>query len=304
VTVHDLVVVAFALGGAVCYAVSNVLEQRKAAAAPPETTLRIALFVHLARQPAWWLGIAADVGGFVCEAVALALGSLVFVQPLLVTSLIFSLALGGIVARHRLARNDALAAIALMAGLATFLVVAAPSGGVDQLPARDWVTPGLVLAASIGAVVVVASRLAGTTRAALLGLAAGATFGVTASLTKTFAHLVGSAGVVVALSTWEPYALALLTAFGFLLVQSSFQAGDLRASLPALETTQPIVGSLVGVLLMHEQLHATGLLGQGALAATIVAMVWSAVVLAQSAAADQLEPTRRSELGEAGCPAG
>ena len=66
-----LVAAALGLTAAFLYAVSNVLEQRKAAEAPPEASMRIALFWHLARQPLWWLGIAVDVGGLVFQIAAL-----------------------------------------------------------------------------------------------------------------------------------------------------------------------------------------------------------------------------------------
>src|ERR1700730_8603898 len=82
-----------ALAAAFMFALSNVLEQREAEQLPDDESLRAGLLVRLVRRPLWLLGFGADVSGYVCHAAALAFGSLVFVQPLLVTGLLFALLL-------------------------------------------------------------------------------------------------------------------------------------------------------------------------------------------------------------------
>ena len=280
---HLLGVAAIALGAAFCYACSNVIEQRKASSAPPETSMRIALLWYLARQPIWWLGIFVDLGGFGLQVLALGLGELVFVQPLLVTSLLFSLVLGALAGSHRLSRGDLGWAVVFMAALSTFLVVSSPSGGVDERTLRAWTTPLGIVAALVVVSVLLSHRVAGAYRAAALAAAAGMAFGVSSTLMKSFAHQVGDDGFGL-FTHWEPYALGLVIAIGFLILQSAFQAGDLRAALPTLEVAEPIVASILGLTLMHEQLHAITGLGKGVIALCVVLMVVSAVLLARSAA--------------------
>ncbi|MFZ1162687.1 DMT family transporter [Mycobacterium sp.] len=53
-----------------------------------------AIVTSWVRQPSWWAATLGAVGGYVFQAVALAHGSLLLVQPLLVTSLLFVLPLG------------------------------------------------------------------------------------------------------------------------------------------------------------------------------------------------------------------
>ncbi|MCU1455792.1 MAG: hypothetical protein JWN46_3938 [Acidimicrobiales bacterium] len=279
-----LLVAAAALGAAFCYAASNVVEQRKAAAAPPEASMRIALLWHLARQPVWWLGILVDLGGFGLQAVALGLGSLVFVQPLLVSSLLFSLVLSARVSGYRLSRADLAWALVLVSSLAVFLIVASPSGGAQLRPFGAWILPVAVIAAIVIASVLVAGRVSHRWRAALLGGAAGMCFGLSSTLMKSFAHLLGVRGVVPTLTRWEPYALGLVVAGGFLTVQSAFQAGDLRSALPTLEVAEPIVASALGLSLMGEQLHANGPPALAAMALSLLGMAISAVLLARTAA--------------------
>ena len=72
------------------------------------------------------------------QAAALALGRIVVVQPLLATSVVFALPLGARFAHKRVSRPEVAAALAVTAGLGAFLVLADPSGGVDD-PARGRV---------------------------------------------------------------------------------------------------------------------------------------------------------------------
>ena len=53
-----------------------------------------AIVTSWVRQPAWGAGTLGAVGGYVFQALALAHGSLLLVQPLLVSSLLFVLPLG------------------------------------------------------------------------------------------------------------------------------------------------------------------------------------------------------------------
>src|SRR5262249_8010056 len=104
--------------------------------------MRIALLWYLAHQPIWWMGVGADLGGFRLQALALGLGPLLFVQPLLVTSLLFSLGLGALFGSNRLPWLDVGWALVFAAALAVFLAVASPSGGVDERSWHAWIVPG------------------------------------------------------------------------------------------------------------------------------------------------------------------
>ena len=124
------------------------------------------------------------------------------------------------------------------------------------------------------------------------------TFGVSSTLMKTFAHEVANDGLGL-LAHWQPYALGLVVASGFLIMQSAFQAGDLRAALPTLEVAEPIVAGILGLTLMDERLHATDGRGKAVIAISVVSMVVSAVLLARSAADDRHPAPQRSVVGDA-----
>ena len=78
------------------------------------------------RHPMWLFGIALDVGAYFLEALALANGSIVLVQTLLVSGLLFALPLSAIGRADRPGRKEWFAAAAVAGGIAVFLAVGDP----------------------------------------------------------------------------------------------------------------------------------------------------------------------------------
>ena len=56
--------------------------------------MRPSLLLRLVRRPMWLAGTAADWSGFGLQALALGMGSILVVQPLLCTGLLFALPIG------------------------------------------------------------------------------------------------------------------------------------------------------------------------------------------------------------------
>jgi drug/metabolite transporter (DMT)-like permease len=270
-----------ALAAAFMFALSNVLEQREAEQLPDDHSLRAGLIVRLVRRPLWLVGFGADVGGYVCHAAALAFGSLVFVQPLLVTGLLFALVLRAAITGRPLRRRELLPAIVLAGGLAVFLLVVSPHGGRTQAPLGRWAIAGPVIGTAIAVCIVAGRRVAGARRALLLGLAAGISFGASAALTKTFVHLLGQ-GVFPMLQHWEPYALAVATLGGLLMAQSSFQAGSLSASVAALEVAEPLVAAAIGIGLLDEHIKTHNAAYQLAIVFALIGMFLGVLALSRS----------------------
>jgi drug/metabolite transporter (DMT)-like permease len=286
-----------ALAAAFLFALSNVLEQREAEQVPVEEVLRPGLLRKLARRPLWLAGLVSDVGGYACHAAALAFGSLVFVQPLLVTGLLFALALRALITGQRLRREDVVAAALLSAGLAVFLVGVSPHGGRVQAPAARWLVAGPVIVVVVAVFVAAGRQATGPRRALYLGLAAGISFGVSAALTKTFVHLLGD-GVFAMLGHWEPYGLAVASLVGFVLMQSSFQAGSLAASVAALEIAEPVVAAAIGLGLLNERIDTHGVVSRLGVAVAVGAMFVG--VLALSRSSEEATARRRAGRPEAG----
>lgn len=112
-----------------------------------------------------------DGGGYLVQAAALGFRSLLLVQPLLVTALLFALPLGAAWAGRTLTRTDWVGAALLAVSLAVFVVSGNPTDGVDRAPVGDWLPAGAVLAGLFLVCMVAAARTRGVTRAVLLAAA-------------------------------------------------------------------------------------------------------------------------------------
>ena len=267
---------------ALLYALASVLQHRAATAQPEQQSMRLGLLRRLVTEPLWLAGIMADGFAFVFQFVALGHGSLVVVQPLLVSGLLFALPLEAWLSATRLTRRDWLGAAAVVAGLSLFLLVAGAGRGDAEVADVSW---GVLIA--IGSVAVAALVLAARggpsrRRATLLATAAGIVYGLTAALTKSTAHTLGLGLGHVVLSP-QLAGLIVFGGLGLLLAQSAFQAGPLDASLPMLTVTDPIVSIAIGAAVFDETI-AVGPVSSALEAVGLVLVVVGVFTLGRSAA--------------------
>jgi hypothetical protein len=175
--------------------------------------------------------------------------------------------------------------VLFVASLAIFLAASDPSGGVASRPLAAWLAPLIVVGAPVLGCIVASHGAHPARRALMLGAAAGMTFGVSSSLIKTFSGLVANEGLG-RFGHWAPYVLAGVVSVGFLIMQSAFQAGDLRSALPAIELGEPVVAVLLGLALFHERLQLPNVFVTVVVLGSVVTMVLATVHLARSAASD------------------
>lgn len=240
-----------ALLAAVSFGWSTALMHHSASRAPQHATGLIRLLRHLVVQPRWLLGMATSLSGLALHAVALRLGSLALVQPLIVTALVFAFLFRA--ALDRQAPPRALVGWVLLtaAGLAMFLLAAANTTGSDQ---PSGTAAAVIL--GVGAVVAAACfqwsrRVVAARTGLLLGVSAGVVFGLIAGVLKTATGVVARGTPL--LSAWPVYVLAALGVTGFLLNQRAYQRAPLASSLPVLNIVNPLVAVLFGVLVFHER---------------------------------------------------
>jgi drug/metabolite transporter (DMT)-like permease len=277
-----VVAIVSALIASLLYGLASVLQHRAAIDQPHERSMRLGLLAKLATKPMWLAGVAADGLAFACQFVALGHGSLILVQPLLVSGMLFALPLGAWLSGTRLTRQDWLGALAVVVGLSLFLVVASPSRGRAEIGNWSWLLLGFICIATTGLLVVAASGGPSRRRAALLAGAAGVLYGLTAAFTKAAAHLLGR-GITHVLTSWELVALIGAGILGMLLAQSAFQAGPLDSSLPMLTVTDPVVSIIIGAGAFSEAI-ATGPIASSLEAVGMALMVLGVFVLGQSEA--------------------
>lgn len=269
--------VLLALASAAAFGASVALQHREASSAPASEALHLRLLSRLARRPVWIAGIVASGAGFVLQAAALRHGSLVVVQPLLTSALVFALALVALSTRRGLSRREWTAVVAVVCGVSAVLVAVGTK-------ATATVSAGAVAWAASSAVVVLvvaiaarASRTGDPRRRALaLGVSAGVANGYVAVLTKAFATDAAH-GVSAVLHGWSIWALAAAGIPAVVLVQTVYQAGHLRLSLPVITVLDPLVAVVLGAGLFHERVpFDTARLVTLALAAVVAGFgLWS-----------------------------
>lgn len=207
-----------------------------------------ALMTALVRQPVWLAGWAVNLLGFFVQALALHVGSVASVQPLLATQLLFALPMSSLERKRWPRARDWVSGAAISAGLVLLLGVVRV-GDLDAAASR----PRVLLAAAAAVVVIaVAVPLArnGTATAVLLVTAtcSGLCFAMTAVFIKLTASDLVDHGVAYTARDWVGYALACSTLLGLVLEQMAFANGPLPWAVATKECVNPLAAYALGVL--------------------------------------------------------
>jgi drug/metabolite transporter (DMT)-like permease len=284
-----------ALGAALFIAIGDVMHQRSAHDVTDEKVGHLELFLRLLKDTGWWLGSAVAAIGFTLQAAALGFGSVLLVQALLVTALLFALPINARLSHRRVTRWEWTWAALLAASVAVIVVVGNPTEGHSRASLETWTLVIAVLGPLLVICVLAANLLSGPISAVLLAVVSGALWGLFAVLTKGVVDLLGH-GLWHLVRAPELYAWAGVAIAGTAWQQSSFRAGALTASLPTMTVTEPIVGSILGIVVLGETLRP-GDAGWFTLAVAVAVMVVSTVALARGEAvastASQPDPTGR-----------
>lgn len=275
-----MTVILLALGAACCLGLGFVFQQAAAQHAPMKDFLSVRLLLDLVRMPLWVAGIGLMVAGMALGAIALGMGDITLVEPLLATNLLFAMALSRRLTRQRLGRSGWAGLWLLAGGVTAFIVAGRPQGGRSSADQTwQWLIMGMVLGtALLLAAVAKRERVHVSLEAALLGVAAGLLYGLQDALTRISGENFGRGGWGALLASWQPYAIVVLGVLALVLVQSAFESAPLRLSLPALTAAQPLAGIACGVGFLGDRLQVTA----GALAwevAGILAVVAGIVLI-------------------------
>jgi len=279
------IAVVAALCAAFCFALGSLLQQGAARQARGRA-LRFGLLAALARERRWLGGMAITASSFGIQGVALAFGPLALVQPLVATEVLFALPM--IARRNRLPlrRKGIIGALAVASGMAIFVAVSPPSGGVSVPRLATWgpALAGISALAVLGAFAGLRTR--GTGRVIWFAAATAVLYALVNALTKSSVGLLTPRGAGV-LTTWQPYTLMAVGILSTVFGQSAFKAGPLSLSLPVIDTVEPVSSIILGAVVFQEHLArspgllALQLVGGSIAAAGIVGLSRSPVVLAE-----------------------
>jgi drug/metabolite transporter (DMT)-like permease len=257
-----------AIASACGFAVSTSLQHRAASGAPSRARGAVALVRYLAGQRSWLLGLSIGALSFCLHALALNLGPIALVQPIMVSGIVFAVVVRAALERTRPTATELSAVSVTAVGLSVFLAMSEPALS-DSEPKPDraamLVLGGLLV---VGVVAVISRGWPLRLRAAALGIAAGLTFGLTAGLVKLITSELGDA--VLGLGTVAAVlALAVSGFIGVALNQQAYRLAPLSASMPVLNVVSVGLAVVFGAVVFDER----PALGVGSVAGQVSGLV-------------------------------
>jgi len=236
---------------------------------------------HLAvllRRPWWVVGQVLALTSFTLHAVALRIGLLVVVQPVIVSGIVLAVPVRAALERRIPAAREIGMVALTAAGLSLFLVSANPSAHDDSPRAGTAAVVAAVGALVALGVVRLASGRPDLTRAHLYGAAAGLLFGLTAGLVKLATTISASAHGAVGqlwalLTAWPTWAVVVVGICGVSLNQRAYRCGPLSASIVILNIVDVLVAIGFGIVVFHEHPASSVLAILGQLVGIVVIVI-------------------------------
>jgi drug/metabolite transporter (DMT)-like permease len=277
----DYVAVSLTLVAAMLLGAGWVLQQHAAEQAPQAYFLRLKLISDLMHRPRWLLGLGVMISGQLLSAWSVGHLDLTLYEPLLATSLIFALALAVPLSNQRLRGIELLGAVILSGGVAALSLARSPGTPSASFGSfSDW--PAAAGIAVVAYCFIHAGHLrSGQARATLTGIGTGLVYGISDALTRRTVQIFDAHSFSGVLTSWPPYCLLAAALIAMWLMQNSFSAAPLHASLPGMTAAEPVSGILLGVVVFGDVIRISpGMLAVQA--AGIVALVVGVIMVARA----------------------
>jgi drug/metabolite transporter (DMT)-like permease len=282
--------IAITLVAAMLLGVGWVLQQYAAEQAPSAYFLRLRLIVDLLHRPRWLLGLGVMISGQLLSAWSVGHLDLTLYEPLLASSLIFALALAVPLSHQRLKAAEMVGAVILAGGVAALSLSRSPGTPSASFGSfSDW--PAAAGIAVVAYCFIHAGHLrCGQARATLTGIGTGLVMGISDALTRRSVQILDAHSFTGLLTSWPPYCLLAAALIGMWLMQNSFNAAPLHASLPGITAAEPVAGILLGVVVFGDRINISPAM-LALQAAGIAALVVGVVMVARSPRLGQLRPS-------------
>jgi drug/metabolite transporter (DMT)-like permease len=288
------VTIFYALLAALCNAL-NVIAQHLGSISSAEKSKGWRFVLALLRSPMWLAGWGALAGGFVFQALALHVGQLSVVQPLLITELVFALALRRAWLRQPIRGITWWAAALACISLSVFLAMSEPQGGTQYPASSAWATGAWGAVAAAVVLALLGMRGTVVRRTALLASSAAVMWALVATLVKTMTDTLTEFGVVGMFAHWPVYALAAAGLGAEVVHQTTLRVGPLSVSQPLLVIINPIVSIALSVWIFQEYFTPDpARLAVGSVAFTV--MCGSVFMLTRTAPPTMSAPRRQREM--------
>lgn len=234
-------------------AVANVMQRKASLEQSADEPFGLRVLLRLVRSRVWLLGFAGLVGSFALQAVALSLGELSAVEPIITLEVPLTLLVASRVFHARLGRAEWASILIMTGGMIALVAALNPQPGSETDVSHGlYVIAGGSTAVAILALVLAARRGRALWRTACLGAAAGTSFGLTATLIKETVSQLSAHGVTGMLTTWQTYVAVCFGVLGLVLMQWALHTGPLLAAQPGFTLMDPLVSIMWGTLVYNE----------------------------------------------------
>lgn len=243
------------------------------------------LLARLIRSRLWWAGIVALSAGQTLTGTSLQWGPITLVAPLLSLTLLCAFITRAVLLKHRPRRSEILGAAGVAAALSAFILASSPTN-TPHLDPRI-VLPGVLAVVAITAVaaalLVHGARRHIITASLTAAFAAGLLYALQDVATRGVSVTLSHDGIGPTLTSLWPYVMLAAAAVAVLLTQRVFRAARLDYALAPIAATQPVIGVILGVVLLGDRMRLTPI-SLAIDAACLVGLVASITLIGRSPA--------------------
>lgn len=236
-------------------ALSAILERISSGRPNPKQLFSRHFMTSVTTSRLFLMGVGVQVLAFMAEALALHFGTLVIIEPLLTTDLVFLLVFIALRTNVWPGVREWSAVLLICGGLSGFYIIARPHIGHLTFNLNKWIIVAAVVTAFVLLCIYIVKKIKSAKGRALIGgMAASSLFALNASFTKLFVDQVKQYGLFGAATHWPVVALVITGVASLLLLQNVYAAGPLGWSQPTLEITSPLIAMVIGILLFNDQI--------------------------------------------------
>ena len=234
-------------------AAASVMQRKASLQESPERPFGAGVLFDLIRNQTWIFGFLAMIVSFVLQAVALGLGELSAIEPVITLEVALTILLASRVFGARIGRAEWTGILVMTVGMVGLVASLDPqAGNAIKVSNLTYIKAGGSTAFTILVLTILGTRGRQVVRTAALGAAAGTSFGLTATLLKESVTQLNDRGLTGMLSTWQTYAVIGFGVSGVVLMQAALHLGPLIAAQPGFTLMDPLVSILWGVLVFNE----------------------------------------------------
>jgi drug/metabolite transporter (DMT)-like permease len=268
---------------------------------PRHHRLKLRGLLSLSTHRGWLAGVLLMAIGAGLHLVALVLAPVSVVQPIGVLGVPIAVLLAAKLDRHPPARATAAPIAICILSIAAFVWLAASQVEADRaVELGDLLLAEVVLLLVVGLAVAVARRVHGWSRCLVNAIAGAMAVGMVAALMRAIAQHLQAGNSLTDGGTLAMAGLVVLNAaVGGWLVQQAYASGRAEVVLACLTVIDPMVAVLIGLVLLGEGAHISGLALTGMISCGVAA-VGGVIALARShpSAAPSSVPTMADNEGK------